>query len=207
VSTETQRHWDSRYAAHDSNELSWYQACPEMSLRLLDELEVADDAAILDVGGGSSTLVDELLERRHTDVTVLDASSRALQQARARLGPNAKARWLTTDLLTWTPDRRYDVWHDRAVFHFFVRTDEVDRYRALLHRALAPHGCVVIGTFAEDGPQRCSRLPVARYSADSLAAALGPDLQVVTSRREEHVTPGGVIQPFTWLAARVLPVA
>jgi SAM-dependent methyltransferase len=207
MSTDSQRHWDSRYAEHAPDELSWYQASPTMSLRLLDELGVAGDDAILDVGGGTSTLVDALLERDYNDVTVLDVSSQALEQAQARVGASARAHWLTADLLTWRPERHYDVWHDRATFHFFVRAGEQEAYRALLRRALASNGRVVIGTFAEDGPERCSGLPVARYSPEALGTALGPGFQVVTSRREEHVTPGGATQSFTWLAARTSPEA
>jgi trans-aconitate methyltransferase len=171
-----------------------------MSLEILDMLGVTQDAGVIDIGGGASTLVDALTQRGFTDLTVLDISDTALQASRKRLGTQARVTWIATDLLTWEPTRLYDVWHDRAVFHF-LSGSEVETYRDVLHRAIGPGGFVIMATFAPDGPERCSGLPVTRYGADELGSTLGSDFKVVEQRREVHTTPGGGVQPFTWIAA------
>ena len=194
-------HWDTAYDRGAAT-VSWYQPTPTVSLGLVDELAVPVDAAVVDVGGGASTLVDHLLARGHTDVTVLDVSARALAAARSRIGASAAVAWVHADLLSWRPERRYDLWHDRAVFHFVVDPADRARYRATLLAVLAPGGAVVLATFAADGPEFCSGLPVARYSPGELADAIGDDFDVVATRRDEHHTPQGVVQPFSWIAAR-----
>jgi SAM-dependent methyltransferase len=196
-----EEHWDERYRA-DLDELSWYQAEPAVSLALMDELGVAPAASVLDVGGGASTLVDHLLRRGHRDLAVLDLSDRALAVARERTGDPAGVTWIGEDLCTWNPPRRWDVWHDRALLHFLVDDTDRARYVEIMRRAIEPGGVFVIGTFAEDGPTRCSGLPVRRYSARDLAVLLD-GFEVVARRREVHVTPGGADQPFTWVAGRV----
>lgn len=197
-----EEHWDDRYQTVGSKAVSWYQERPEASLDLLTAAGVGPADSVLDVGGGASTLVDHLLAAGHTDVAVLDVSSVALKDARARLGEPPGVTWIHADLLTWTPPRRWAVWHDRAVLHFMVDDAHRDRYVALLRRTLGPGGAFVIGTFAEDGPTDCSGLPVRRYSQDDLVALLG-DVEVVARRREVHRTPGDADQPFTWLAGRL----
>lgn len=172
-----------------------------MSLELVDLLGISAVAGVIDVGGGASVLVDALLHRGFADLTVLDISEDALQTSRERVGADAPVEWLAHDLLTWEPTRRYDLWHDRAVFHF-LSGDEVGVYRDLLFRAVAPRGYVVMATFAPDGPEWCSGLPVTRYSADQLMETLGGEFEMVGQRREVHTTPSGATQPFTWIAAR-----
>jgi rhodanese-related sulfurtransferase/SAM-dependent methyltransferase len=198
---EARAHWEEIYGTRASTELSWFEAEPAMSLGMIAAARNIDpDTAIIDVGGGASTLVDVLVARGYRNVTVLDVSEAALDIARRRLGEDTtKVRWVAHDLLTWRPARPYGLWHDRAVFHFLVAPDHRAAYLAVLHAALEPGGSVIVATFADDGPQMCSGLPTARYAPDDLAAAFGPDLEVVTSRREEHLTPAGVVQPFTWL--------
>jgi len=169
-----------------------------VSLDLVDELTLTVDAAIIDVGGGASTIVDRLLARGHEDVTVLDVSARALAAARRRIGATAAVSWVHADLLTWRPERRYDLWHDRAAFHVVVDPADRVRYRAPLLGALASDGAVVLATFAADGPEFCSGLPVARYSTE-IADTIGVEFDLVATRREEHHTPQ---QSFTWIAAR-----
>jgi SAM-dependent methyltransferase len=194
------RHWDDVYGA-DPTRVSWYQPAPVVSLELIDRLGLGPDTPVVDVGGGASTLVDELLARRFTDVTVLDVSAAALSAARRRLGPAARrVQWLHEDLLRWRPVRRYGLWHDRAVFHFLVDDEDRNRYRRLLAGALRPGGGVIMATFGPSGPDRCSGLPVRRYGPDDLAAAVGGDFDVVATRHEDHTTPGGVIQSFIWVA-------
>ena len=160
----------------------------------------------MDVGGGASPLAGQLLERRFADITVLDVVESGMAQARSRLGSDAgSVTWLPQDVRSWSPSRRYALWHDRAAFHFLLDTADRDRYLAALQRALAPDGAVVIATFAPDGPDHCSDLPVVRYDAASLAALLEPGFELVHQRREEHHTPGGIVQPFTWVALRRTP--
>jgi SAM-dependent methyltransferase len=199
-----EEHWDDRYRTVGPTAVSWYQARPDVSLDLLAAAGVGPADSVLDVGGGASTLVDHLLAAGHTDVAVLDVSSVALEDARARLGDPPGVTWIHADLLTWTPPRRWAIWHDRAVLHFLVDDADRARYVVLLRRTLEPGGTFVIGTFAEDGPTHCSGLPVRRYSHDDLGALLG-DVEVVARRREVHRTPGDADQPFTWLAGRLGP--
>lgn len=195
-------HWNAAYRSKSGTGVSWFQVVPIVSLELIELLAVAHGAAVIDVGGGSSSLVDHLALRGFTDLSVLDVSDAALEEARARLGNHAAVTWLREDVLAWTPTRRYGLWHDRAVFHFL--TDQKDRntYVDTLSSALSPGGALVMATFAEDGPEYCSGLPVARYSAADLSALLGDSFEVIAERRELHTTPTGVVQPFTWIAAR-----
>ncbi len=194
-------HWNSIYQTNDGVGASWVQTAPDISLELIDELDVIKDARVLDVGEGASVLVDFLLARGFTDVTVLDISSRALGASKERLGADVRVRWICEDLLEWRPSRTYDLWHDRAMFHF-LSPDEVEIYRRLLLTTVERNGCVIIATFAPDGPERCSGLPVTRCDADELAGMLGDEFTLVERRREVHTTPEGVLQPFTWIAAR-----
>jgi SAM-dependent methyltransferase len=197
------------YRTSGVRDVSWYQPEPEVSLELIDELGVGRNDAILDVGGGGSSLAARLLARGFSDITVLDVSSRALQLAREDLGAEAaRVHWIARDLLRWSPqrrydlwhERRYDLWHDRAVLHFLVEGAERERYLETLRSATRGGAKVVIGTFAADGPARCSGLPVARYDVDGLASAVGDAFVTRTTRRQEHRTPGGSVQPFTWVA-------
>jgi ubiquinone/menaquinone biosynthesis C-methylase UbiE len=190
-------HWESVYAGKAEDQVSWYQARPGASLALVARAAAEAGARIVDVGGGASRLVDALLERGLGPVTVLDLAAGALEKARARLGGRASAvTWVVGDVLTWEPDGSFDVWHDRAVFHFMVSREDREVYRAVLRRALRAGGQAVVGTFAPDGPERCSGLPVARYDPESLAAELGPVFRLVETLREEHVTPAGKVQAF-----------
>lgn len=198
------RHWDDAYA-QGAGTRSWFQRHPAMSLRMLAAAGVSAGDSVLDVGGGASPLAGTLLHRGFADVTVLDISAVGIGQARERLGPEAgRVRWLTVDVLSWQPDRRYGVWHDRAVFHFLTAAQDQHRYLHTLGSATAADAAAVLGCFAPDGPPYCSGLPVDRYSPDQLARQLG-DWTLIASGREEHVTPAGTIQPFTWAAFRRLP--
>ena len=200
-SISRRRHWDRRYADAGATRVSWYQPEPAMSLALIDRLGVPKTAPIVDVGGGASLLVDELLARGYTDVSVLDVSSTALELARYRLGDAAPVRWLREDILSWQPERRYGLWHDRAVFHFLTDTAERARYLDVMRQAIGDDGALIMATFAADGPDHCSGLPVSRYDATDLQRLLD-GFKVAESSREEHVTPGGAVQPFTWIAAK-----
>jgi trans-aconitate methyltransferase len=191
------QHWDDVYDRAGEDRVSWYQPDATVSVSLI--AAAGPVRSVVDIGGGASVLVDELLATGVPDITILDLSRHALDIARQRLGPRAdNVDWLNQDVRHWNPTRRFDLWHDRAVFHFLTEPADRDAYRSTLRRALNPDGHVVIGTFAADGPTHCSGLPVARYDPAALAVQF-PDLTVVATRRVEHLTPTGGIQPFTWL--------
>jgi hypothetical protein len=197
-------HWDAVYDRDDLSTLSWHQREPGVSLELIDALGVGPGEAVVDVGGGASPLAGCLLERGFADVTVLDVAAGALEAARRRLGARAgDIAWVVGDVSSWRPARRFGLWHDRALFHFFVDPEDQAAYAETLRSALVPGGAAVIATFALDGPETCSGLPVERYDAVRLAAVLGPGCELVRSEREEHVTPGGRVQAFTWAALRL----
>jgi SAM-dependent methyltransferase len=193
-------HWDVVYASNPAASLSWYQAHAECSLRLIAETGVASTAAIIDVGGGASTLVDDLLDRGYSNLSVLDVSAAALAAAQARLGPRAGGvRWIEADIVTAAlPARSFDVWHDRAVFHFLTDAVARQRYVAAVRRAVKARGHVIVATFAEDGPEQCSGLPVMRYSPQALHAAFGDAFVLLHHEREIHATPAGAAQSFIY---------
>ena len=169
---ERPQDWDSRYSGAEATGVSWYQAEPAMSLAFIDRLSVPKGAPVIDVGGGASLLVDRLVARGYRDLAVLDVSSTALEIARHRLGDAAPVRWLHQDLLSWQPERRYALWHDRAVFHFLTDAAERAKYLTIMRQTLGDSGALIIATFASDGPERCSGLPVARYDAVDLERLL-----------------------------------
>jgi trans-aconitate methyltransferase len=193
-------HWDTVYDTKGEDGVSWYQSTPTITLELLTAAGIDRHASIIDLGGGASVVVDHLLAGGFTDISVLDVSRVALDRTRARLGTDAeRIHWLHRDIFDWVPERRYDLWHDRAVFHFLIDEDERRAYLRTLHAGLAPGGRAIVATFDADGPTHCSGLPVVRYRAEDLATVFAPHLDLVTSRREEHLTPAGLIQPFTWV--------
>jgi trans-aconitate methyltransferase len=195
-------HWDAAYAQGDGTR-SWFEEHPDMSLRMLDSAGVSALDALIDVGSGAAPLTGALLDRGFRDLTVLDISAAGLQHARDRLGPRAdQVHWLTADVLSWRPQRHYQAWHDRAVFHFLTIDEHRQQYLHTLDTATAPGAVAVFGCFAPDGPQRCSGLPVARYSPAQLARRIGTTWLLISQDREEHITPAGAIQPFTWIALR-----
>ncbi|HKJ88548.1 MAG TPA: class I SAM-dependent methyltransferase [Gammaproteobacteria bacterium] len=190
-------HWEGIYRDKDEREVSWHQDQPLMSLRLIEQAGVAPDEAVIDVGGGASHLVDRLLEQGFTDVTVLDLADSALAQARNRLGERATAvHWTEADVTAWRPERTYRLWHDRAVFHFLTEAEDRAAYLDALKAAVPAGGFAVVATFAPEGPEQCSGLPVVRYSPESLQATLGPGFELLSVQVEEHHTPAGKPQEF-----------
>jgi SAM-dependent methyltransferase len=200
-------HWDAVYRTNQPQAVSWYQAEARLSLELIRCVAPAAESQILDVGGGASTLVDGLLAAGYTRVTVLDVSPAGLEHARVRLAESAnRAQWIEADILTVElPRQSVDLWHDRAVFHFL--TDRRDRqlYLDQVRHAMRPGGHVLVATFAEDGPTRCSGLEAARYTPDALRQEFGADFSLLESAREVHVTPRGVPQAFTYCLYRYEP--
>lgn len=200
---ERREHWDRVFGERGPEGVSWHERSPRMSLEMIDLAGIRPDEAVVDVGGGTSSLVGALLARGFADLAVLDISEVALRTSRALLGPpGAAVRWIAADVLDWIPDRAYGLWHDRAVFHFQVDAGDRERYVATASSAVRSGGHAVVGTFAEDGPVSCSGLSVARYDAEALAGAFGPGFALVGARRDQHLTPGGSVQSFTWVAMR-----
>ena len=197
-------HWEQVYAAKAADAVSWYQARADCSLRMIRASGLPASASLIEVGGGASTLVDDLLATGYQDITVLDLSAAALAAARARLGARADAvRWLRADITTVElPACAYDLWHDRAVFHFLTAAEDRRAYVRAVRHAVKPGGHVVLATFAEDGPERCSGLPVMRYGAHELHAAFGDAFTLVAHEREAHRTPFGTVQQFTYCHLR-----
>ena len=194
---DPQVHWESVYSQKGEQEVSWFQEAPEPSLELIARTDATPQSGIIDIGGGASRLVDALLSRGFNDLCVLDLSEAALAKARARLGERAtKVRWITADVTTWQPDARYDLWHDRAAFHFLTEPAAQRAYVERVRLALRAGGHAIIATFALDGPEKCSGLPVARHSAETIAALLGAEFALVDTRRHEHTTPWGSVQKF-----------
>ncbi len=197
-------HWREVYREKPADGVSWYRPRLEMSLRLLEEAGLTPQSRVIDVGGGASTLVDDLLARGVSVVTVLDLAIEALDIARERLGiRGSRVQWLAADVTRADlPEAAYDLWHDRAVLHFLVDPDSAAAYVAQVRRSLAPGGHVVVGGFAPDGPERCSGLAVARRSPEDVAALFGPDFELVREAKENHHTPSGSTQAFSWAVLR-----
>jgi trans-aconitate methyltransferase len=200
---DRQAHWERVYTTKGERDVSWFEALPAVSLEMLEAAGLRAETCVLDVGGGDSRLVDALVERGVACLAVLDVSRAALDRARARLaGKAAVPTWIEADVTAdWTLEP-VDVWHDRAVFHFLVDEDDRRRYRAHLHTTLKTGGTAILATFAPDGPERCSGLPVRRYSAEALAAELGPAFALVEWRPHHHATPWGAPQSFTYARFR-----
>ncbi len=195
--SERASHWENVYATKAETEVSWFQENPATSLRMIADAGGASDSRIIDVGGGASRLVDALLEQGFRSLAVLDISAAALETAKKRLGAaSANVDWIVADVTKWTPTKTYDIWHDRAAFHFLTEPADRDAYIDRLRSATAPPGQVIIGTFALDGPEKCSGLPVQRYSSTSLAAVLGGSFELADSYTEVHRTPWASTQSF-----------
>lgn len=192
-----QAHWQNVYATKAEKEVSWFQENPTPSLDMIAATGISTDASIIDVGGGASRLVDSLLDKGFSRLAILDLSAKALEATKQRLGRRGdEVNWIVADVATWTPSNVYDLWHDRAAFHFLTDQADRDAYVAVLKKALRSGGHVIIATFALDGPEKCSGLPIVRYDPVNLAAAIGLEFELIDSRLHGHLTPGGGTQRF-----------
>jgi len=203
--SDMRRHWDRVYTTKAPDAVSWYQPHLARSLELIARAAPDSAAAIIDVGGGESTLVDDLLDRGYRDVTVLDISEAAIEVAKQRLGERARAvSWLAADITEVAlPERRYDVWHDRAVFHFLTEASQRVAYVRQVKRAMRPQGHVIVATFGPEGPTQCSGLDVVRYDADALHDEFGPQFRLVEHATELHRTPAGATQQFLYCFCKI----
>ena len=201
---QSRKHWENIYTTKDATQLSWFQQHPELSFQLIEHTGIGKAGQIIDVGGGASTLVDDLLANEYENVTVLDISATALEVAQQRLGPLAsKVTWREANITqAELPYSFYDIWHDRAVFHFLTNAEDRARYVKAVQHSVKTGGHVIVATFGLDGPLRCSGLEVVRYSADSLHEEFGDDFELVDTTNELHQTPFGTEQKFIYCYCR-----
>ena len=197
---DKKEHWENVYATKSQDQMSWYRDHLDNSLKLILQTGVEKDAAVIDVGGGSSTLVDDLLDTGFTDISVVDISGTAITKSRERLGASSqKINWIVADITEADlPDDRFDVWHDRAVFHFLTDADDRRKYVDLLIRALRPGAHLIVAAFGLEGPQKCSGLDVVRYSPETMQGEFGGQFTLVESLNETHNTPFGTTQEFVY---------
>lgn len=192
-------HWNHVYQSKEPDNMSWYQSQPATSLKLIEACAADKQAGIIDIGGGASVLVDYLLDAGYQRIGLLDISVEALERTRNRLSSRAvDVEWFEADVTEFTPQRQFSIWHDRAVFHFLTEAKDRRKYVETLKRALTPDGCIIIATFAIDGPEKCSGLPVVRYNAQGISAELGTEFRLLEQTNETHVTPWGTEQKFSY---------
>ncbi|WP_144281005.1 class I SAM-dependent methyltransferase [Chryseobacterium echinoideorum] len=194
--TSTQ-HWNTIYQSKNENEVSWYQEYPQASIEFIKELKLPLTAHIIDIGGGESRLVDVLLEIGYTNITVLDISERALQKAQNRLGEKSKlVQWVVTDITEFNPTEKYDLWHDRAVFHFLTDEENIIKYTSIAERAISQDGFLIMGTFSDKGPTKCSGLEIKQYTDKSLKDAFKDSFKQFSFQYIDHSTPFNTVQNF-----------
>ena len=197
MTDDRQAHWQGVYGSKREAEVSWFQQSPSISLEMIQASGCGHRDPIVDIGGGASRLVDALLDHGYEAISILDISEKALDSAKLRLGPRAtQIHWVVADVTTWDPSQHYAVWHDRAAFHFLTEPAQRAAYGERLSRAVPKGGQAIIATFALDGPERCSGLPVVRYDAEALGRTLGSAFDLLETRMDNHKTPGGSIQKF-----------
>jgi 2-polyprenyl-3-methyl-5-hydroxy-6-metoxy-1,4-benzoquinol methylase len=201
---QSKDHWDRVYSTKATDAVSWFQTHADISFDIIKATGVACDAAIIDVGGGASVLVDDLLDHGYSNLTVLDISAAALTAAQKRLGSRAsRVKWIEADITRANfPAKQFDVWHDRAVFHFLTNPEDRAAYVRAVFNSVKPGGHVIVATFAENGPDQCSGLPVMRYSTDGLHAEFGESFSLLDHRTEAHHTPSGTVQQFIYCYCR-----
>ena len=194
-SLDRKKHWETLYASKAPNEVSWTQAVPTTSLEIIRSFDLDKTVKVIDVGGGDSTLVDYLLEEGYENITVLDISAKAIERAKKRLGKIAdKVNWIVSDIIEFDPSTTYDLWHDRAVFHFLTTPEEISKYVHIVRQSVSEH--LIIATFSENGPKKCCGLDIKQYSQKELVQAFKHGFEKVHCQLEDHVTPFGTSQNF-----------
>ncbi len=202
---DRKNHWENIYQTKELKDVSWYQSTPSTSLNFLKEFNISKTASIIDVGGGDSFLVDHLLQLGYTNITVLDISASALEKAKARLGNGAnKVKWIVADASNFEPSERYDFWHDRAAFHFLTTETEIENYIQTISRGIKPKGVLVLGTFSEQGPTKCSGIEIKQYSEKTMTQRLTKFFDKVKCITVDHQTPFDTIQNFIFCSFKRL---
>lgn len=200
---DRKNHWEEIYKSKKLTEVSWFEPKPETSLYFVEHLNVPEDAKIIDIGGGDSFFVDNLLDLGYNDISVLDISEAALDRAKQRLGERASlVKWITADASTFQPDEKYDFWHDRAAFHFLTEEKEIANYIETIKKSIRPSGILVIGTFSEQGPQKCSGIEIRQYSETSMTERLNISFEKLECITVDHKTPFNTIQNFVFCSFR-----
>ncbi|UZH55360.1 class I SAM-dependent methyltransferase [Salinimicrobium tongyeongense] len=195
----SRQHWDKVYSEKAPTEVSWYEPMPQISLELIRSCGISEDAAIIDIGGGDSFLAEFLISLGYTNVTVVDISSKAIARAKERMCEKAdEVKWIVADVSNFEPERQYDLWHDRAAFHFLTAGQEKQAYLEKLKNAVKPGGYVIMGTFSERGPEKCSGLEVQRYSVNNLCQLFEKEFSMLNGKNVDHQTPSGKSQNFTF---------
>ena len=205
---DRKKHWENLYQTKEPNDVSWYQPTPETSLDFFKQFEVPITAKIIDIGGGDSFLVDNLLDRGYHDISVLDISEAAIERARIRLGEKAKnVKWIIADAATFNPTEKYDFWHDRAAFHFLTDEQEISNYLKTAQENINPTGVLVIGTFSEKGPKKCSGIEIKQYSENTMTDRLKMFFEKIKCITVDHKTPFDTIQNFIFCSFRKLQIS
>lgn len=201
------KHWEKIYESKQLKEVSWFQPTPETSLNFIKQLKVPANAKIIDIGGGDSFLVDHLLAMGYQDITILDISESALRRAKQRLGtPADKVKWMVADAATFVATEQYDFWHDRAAFHFLTEEKEIESYLESAQKSMKPNGMLVLGTFSEQGPQKCSGIEIKQYSESTMTSRLRKFFEKIKCITVDHKTPFDTIQNFTFCSFRKLQI-
>ncbi len=194
-------HWEKIYESRQETDFSWFQPYPKTSIEFIKLFDLPKDARIIDIGGGDSHLVDALIELGYTNISVLDISANAIERARKRLGSKAAmVQWIVCDITEFESDVMFDFWHDRAAFHFLTDDDQIAKYLSIVQKNLAPHGYLVLGTFSENGPNKCSGLDIHQYSVASMSAVFEKDFKRIKCIEENHSTPSHTVQNFVFCA-------
>ncbi len=194
---DRKKHWENIYQTKALNEVSWYQPNPSTSIDLIEQPEIDKQAKIIDIGGGDSFLVDKLLEKGYTNITVLDISEAAITRAKKRLGNDAeKVKWIVSDVSKFDPIEKYDVWHDRAAFHFLTSSEDIGQYVQTVNKSIIKGGKLIIGTFSESGPKKCSGIEIKQYSESTLTQLMKNGFQKEECFSVDHTTPSGNTQNF-----------
>lgn len=200
---DRKKHWEHIYQTKSLNEVSWFESVPETSLNFFSQFQVPLTTKIIDIGGGDSLLVDHLLDRGYQDLTVLDISEAAINRAKERLQERAsQVKWIVADAATFQPTERYDFWHDRAAFHFLTQEDEIANYLQTAQQSISPSGVLVIGTFSEQGPDKCSGIPIKRYSEKAMTERLETFFEKIKCITVDHQTPFSTFQNFVFCSFR-----
>ena len=204
---DRKKHWENIYQTKSLDEVSWYQPTPSTSLDFLKQFNISKSAKIMDIGGGDSFLVDHLLNLGYTDITVLDISESSLNRAKQRLGDNAtRVKWIVADAAAFKPTEQYDFWHDRAAFHFLTKEQEITNYIKTIQKSIKPSGILVIGTFSENGPKKCSGIDIKQYSEKSMTKQLNAFFEKIKCISVDHQTPFDTIQNFIFCSFKKLTI-
>ena len=202
---ERHKHWEDIYKANKQSEVGWYQPTPVTSLEFVKQFNIPTFAKIIDIGGGDSFFVDNLLYLGYQDITVLDISETAINRVRERLGDwGEKVKWINSDIVTFKPTEKYDFWHDRATFHFLTQNSEIKKYLDTAKRSIKPKGILVLGTFSEEGPKKCSGIEIKQYSETSMSDLLKPSFEKIKCTKISHKTPSDKLQNYIFCCFRKL---